>query len=375
MGDTRLLFEEYCEYRYIPGMEAELIHADKLRNVSNDFMDRVLMSGDVSYTDYFYLRAVAFYRFATAEMIAEYLVYFKNYYGAEEYSKLLLPNAFSADVLGTEEHLDKEVDIIRYRLNRLARKYFLYSYTVSNEREGKTEYSLIYCINYQSYKVLRSVFGDTPCFSDEEIGYEKFYCITPIQRMMEGLHACRVAVLGFRNHGKRSVLTRDKEMIFGAFKNKLYPTMTAEVTCGETHYRIIVESIHFAVDERIVTASEHISNIENLVKKYRRLVHHYNYMEGKRGEDDELWRVRFLIAVENLDGMNKIVRLMNDEREKFSEKVFFTTDKAILKSGKLENSILMAKSVKSRITNEVHLGLVKPTRESLLASNNEWVLE
>ena len=75
-------------------------------------------------------------------------------------------------------------------------------------------------------------------------------------------------------------------------------------------------------------------------------------MEGKRGEDDELWRVRFLLAVENLEGMNKIVRLMNDEREKFSEKVFFTTDKAILKSGKLENSILMAKSVKSRITNE-----------------------
>ena len=43
MGDTRLLFEEYCEYRYTPGMVAELNHADKLRNVSNDFMDRVLM--------------------------------------------------------------------------------------------------------------------------------------------------------------------------------------------------------------------------------------------------------------------------------------------------------------------------------------------
>ena len=85
--------------------------------------------------------------------------------------------------------------------------------------------------------------------------------------------------------------------------------------------------------------------------------------------------MRFLLAVENLEGMNKIVRLMNAEREKFSEKVFFTTDKAILKKGRLQDSILMAKNVKSKGAEEIHLGLVKPTRETLLASNNEWLLD
>ena len=98
MGDTKYLLEEDCEYKYIPEMEKDLNHADKLRNISKDFIDRVLLSGEVSHTDYFLLRAISFFRFATAEMVAEYIRHFKNYYGTSTISKLLIPHVLPKTV-------------------------------------------------------------------------------------------------------------------------------------------------------------------------------------------------------------------------------------------------------------------------------------
>ena len=79
MGEAKNVFQKACECRYIPGMDAEVNYVNKLRNVSTDFIDRVLMTDEVSKTDFFYLRAVAIYRIATAEMVAEYIRYFRWY--------------------------------------------------------------------------------------------------------------------------------------------------------------------------------------------------------------------------------------------------------------------------------------------------------
>ena len=378
MGDTKFLLEEECEFKYIPEMEMELNYADKLRNISHDFVDRVLVSGEVSYTDYFLLRAVAFYRFATAEMVAEYFLHFKNYYGNSEVSKLLIPNVSpdTGDInLNGWGDFDKDEDMIRYRLNRLAKKYLLLSYSITYPYEGRNKLKVVYCINYTTYSIVRSFFGPYVNFSSAEIGYERYYSITPLYRMMEHLHACRVAVLAFRRHKRKVTLLGDKEIIFGHDKKRMRPVMTAKVENGNKIYKIIVEPIHFSFDDRLITEEEQRQNIIAHLKNFKALINHYNYMERVHEKLEKTECIRFLLAVENFECMKKIVKIMNESMYKYNEKVFFTTDHALKNSETLFEAVLVAKKTKSKVTDKEHLGLIRPSIEYLLASDNEWVLE
>lgn len=375
MGDVKILFQQNCECRYVPGMFAELNFADKQRNVSTDFIDRVLASGDVTKTDFFYLRAVTFYRIASAEMVAEYMRYFRSYYGAIECTNLLQPKVpnVNEDPLVRREDVRKSVAEIRGRLTRLAKKYLLFSHTIGNEGKEEGFGDLVFCASYTTFSLVRTFFGETPCFGDGTIGYERYYCVTPIQKMMETMHACRVGVLSFQNHSSKVRLLREKEMIFGSKKESYTPTMTAEVKCGDYDYKVIIEPIHFTVDDKILTATEHQQNIEALIATMGKLVSHYSYMERNFQAKPIRERIRFLIAVENLSGMKQIVQLMNEYRDKYSGKVFFTTDTALKGVQSLEESVLMAKEVPSKVSGEMHLGLVRPTRESLISTQNEWI--
>ena len=376
MGEAKNVFQKDCECRYIPGMDAEVNYVSKLRNVSTDFIDRVLMTDEVSKTDFFYLRAVTFYRIATAEMVAEYIRYFRWYYGASECTSLLQPNVSSkaVDPLVREEDYQRDAAEIRSRLNRLAKKYLLFSYTVNNEDAPEGYGGIVFCANYTTFSLVKTFFGETPCFSDDGIGYERYYCVTPVQRMMESLHACRVGILGFMYHTPRVRLLREKEIIYGAQKSRYTPTMIAELKSRGYDYKIIIEPIHFSVDERILTKTEHRQNIETLISTMGKLINHYNYMEKNFQAKPIKERIRFLIAVENLEGMKQVVQLMNPHREKYSGKVFFTTDTALRETESLMESVLMAKEVPSKISGDLHLGLVRPSKESLAATQNEWVL-
>lgn len=377
MGEVKLLFQQNCECRYVPGMDAEANYAEKIRNVSNDFLDRVLMGGEVFKTDFFYLRAVAFYRIATAEMVAEYMQYFRSYYGAVETSNLLQPKLITRmeDPLMREEDYLKNIGEIRSRLNKLAKKYLLYVYKVGSEERTDGYNGTVFCANYTTFSLVRTFFGETPCFGDASVGYEQFYCMTPVQKMMEGMHACRVGILGFMQHKQKVRLLREKEITFGSHKEHYRPTMLAEVECRDYTYKVFVEPIHFAVDDRILTVAEHQKNIEALISTMGRLVNHYNYMERTFVERPIKERVRFLIAAENLEGMKRIVQLMNPYREKYNGKVFFTTDYVLKNMESLEDCVLMAKEMPSKVTGELHLGLVKPTRDSLIATQNEWIFK
>jgi hypothetical protein len=378
MGDTKYLLEEDCEYKYIPEMEKDLNHADKLRNISKDFIDRVLLSGEVSHTDYFLLRAISFFRFATAEMVAEYIRHFKNYYGTSAISKLLIPHVLPKtvnEVVHEWGDFDKDEDMIRYRLNRLAKKYLLLSYSVSYPYQDLNKLKVIYCINYTSYNIVRSFFGNYINFSDSEIGYEKYYGVTPLARMFEELHASRVAVLAFANHNKKVLLLRDKEILFGAARKTICPVMIAKIEYEERLFKIIIDPLHFTHDERVLTEEEHRENIIARLEDYKDLIRHFRYMNRKHENRKKQEHIRFIFAVENLEGMKKIARLMNESKELFADKVFFTTDLALKNSEHLFEAVLMAKLTKSKVEDDFHLGLIRPSEEYLLATNNEWMLE
>lgn len=368
MGEIKSLFQKDCEYRYIPGMDTEVQYTNKIRNISMDFMDRVILSGEITKSDYYYMRALAFFRIADEKMIYEFIRFFRSYYGTNE-CKNLPQLATNLNDIG-----ENEISGVLRRMHRLAYKYVIVAIRVQNTNSDEDYSKTIFCANAVTFSLVRTYFGDTPFFGQGNIRYEHFYSVTPIQKMMETMHACRVGILGFMRHGGNANLVREREITFGSQKEKYTPTMMAEIKRGEHEYRIIIEPIHFSVDERLFTKSEHLKNIEELINTMGRLISHYSYLKLKFSDNPVKKHVRFLIAAENLEGMKKIVQIMNKDCKKYSDKVFFTTDTVLLSTDSLEESVLMAKEVKSPVTGEMHLGLIRAGRDTLISTENEWIL-
>lgn len=178
--------------------------------------------------------------------------------------------------------------------------------------------------------------------------------------------------MGFKNHKPGVRIVREEEIIFGSRKEHFTPTMMVEVPTGVYTYHIIVEPAHFCVDERFRPKSKHLQNIENLIESMNRQVNHFDYMKRTYQKTDE---IRFLIAAENLKGMDTMVRLMNKYGRNFSGRVFFTTDTALEAPGCLIDGVLMAKEVRARDAEDVHLGLLKPKKDLLMMQNNAWIFE
>lgn len=189
--------------------------------------------------------------------------------------------------------------------------------------------------------------------------------------MMETLHACRVGVMGFMNRRPGVQIVREESFVFGSNRERYTPTMLVRVPTSECMYHVIVEPIHYSVDERILPKSKHLENVENLIETMNRLVNHYDYMQRTYQKKEE---VRFLIAAENLKGMNTAVRMMNKYCRNFNQRVFFTSDTVLSAVGNLEKSVIMAKEVKDAETQESHLGLVRPKHETL-QQKNSWIFE
>jgi len=377
MVAVKSLFERDCEYRYVPGMISELKFEEKVRSVSPDFLDRLLTASGIAETDYFYLLGVYFYLMATPQMVTDFIRYYRNYYGKSECERLLMGKVSSKedDPLVGEEELRADEAIVKNRLIKLARKHLLFAFNITNENSSEDAGGFkgtVFCMNYNGFRIIKPKFGVWPVFERFPIKYEQYYCVTPVQKMMETLHACRVGVMGFKNHKPGVRIVREEEMIFGARKEHFTPTMIVEVASPSCLYHVIVEPAHFCVDERYTPKSKHLQNIENLIETMNRLINHYEYMKRTYQKTDE---IRFLLASENLKGMDTMVRLMNKYERNFSERVFFTTDAALESSGCLIEGVLMAKEVKAKDADTTHLGLVRPKKDPLMMQGNAWIFE
>lgn len=366
------LFKADSSYKYEPGMEANLKYSDTIRNVSPDFLERILTAGGVTKTDLFLLRAVVFYRIATADMVVEFLQYFRHYYGARECANLLVGGIaeMNGEILPSEENTKKEIKTIRGRLLKMSQKHLLFCYQLENDR---SLYDSVFCASHTTYEIVKAFFNSTPTFESKALRFSSFYCVMPVQKMLQVMHACRVGVLGFRNHTSQVGLIREADIVYGATKEHFEATMLAEVSVHNVYYKIIVEPIHFHCDERILTKSEHLKSLEVLVDAMKRIIYHYQYKKQMQSDWNE--EVRFLIAAENLEGMSKAVQMMNKWKEYFSGKVFFTTERILLETGSLEKSVLAAREVADREGDGTHLGLVQMSREKVISSGNDWILE
>lgn len=374
MGNETALFQKNCEYRFYPGAMDLSMDTSGKGKINPAYLDQMFIVGDVAKTDFFILRAVAYYGVATAAMVVEFLAYFKNYYGLAECSELLQPNVeLRADgVIGSEGRYAESVKSVRKRLRSLANKSFLLSQELSWKDEGYEKSEPVFFATANTVTLVRDFFGKTAVFGAGPVNYDCFYGIMPIQRVMEHMHACRVATLGFMEHGQKAVLCRNKELIFGSLKEKYVPTVLAEVKDNDRMCHVIVEPVHFGVDRRILTEAEHLKNLEVMVDTMGRLIAHYRYVKNVLNHPEQR-RIRFVLAVENLEGMRKILQLMQKDVFKFSGKVFFTTDVFLKERASLKDSVFMAMKVKDGKTGEFRLGLFSPNEKMIADTKNQWI--
>lgn len=374
MGNETALFQKNCEYRFYPGTMELSMDSPVKGKIHPAYLDQMFVIGDVAKTDFFILRAVSYYGVATAAMVVEFLSYFKNYYGVSECSELLQPNVELCveGEIGSEGRYAESVKAIRKRLRSLSNKSFLLCQELSWRDEEYEKSEPVFFATANTVSIVRDFFGKTAAFGSGAVNYECFYGIMPVQRVMEHMHACRVATIGFMGHGDKAVLCRNKEIIFGALKERYVPTVLAEVKSSDREYHVVVEPMHFSVDRRILTESEHLKNLEVMVDTMGRLIAHYRYVKNILKHPEQRG-IRFILAVENLEGMRKILQMMQKDVSKFSGKVFFTTDVFLKGKASLKDSVFMAMKVKDDKTGEFRLGLFSPTEKMIADTKNKWI--
>ena len=116
---------------------------------------------------------------------------------------------------------------------------------------------------------------------------------------------------------------------------------------------------------------EHKKNIERFIASIGRMISHFDYIESNFKDKPLTEKVRFILVVENVEGMRQLIRMMDPYREKYSGKVFFTTDTFLLGTNCLKDAIFMAKEMPE----EGRLGLIRPTDPTIKVTQNEWIYE
>lgn len=374
MRSDKEIFQGNCEYRFVPGMEAVWVEPER-RKISAAYLDQ-MFQGEVLESDLFLLRAVVFYGIATAEMIVDFLIYYRNFYGVEECSDLLQPHIAKRNsaVMGWRTEYEDAVKNVRRRLKKLADKSYLVAKSIDDGKSKSMPFSMLFLTTANTVTMARAYFWKISMFSTGLLQYDNFFSLMPPQRLMEHMHACRICVLGFSNHGSRAVMHHNREIVFGSRKDRYTPTMFTEIKSKECEYHIITEPMHFAVDRRIHTETEHLRNLECMIDIMGNIVSHYRYVKNKLNFTP-VKRVRFLLAVENVEGMRRLVRMMEKDMGRLGNSVFFTTDAFIKEKGNLHQSVFMVKKDIDAETGKEYLSLVRPGAKTLIETHNEWVLD
>ena len=374
MVDERELFQKNCEYQFIQGLDAVLERPERDR-VNPAYLDQIFLTGDLTPMDMFLLRAVTFYGVATAEMIVEFLGYHRKFYGMQECSELLQPRVSLNNASGIDfgAELQETLKTVRRRLKRMGDKSLLVTKKIVDQNNSSKKWNLIFCTTANTVSAVKAVFGKTAVFSTGMLTYDMFYQLMPIQDVIEYMHACRVCVLGFMNHGDRAILNCRKELVYGANKDKYTPAVLTEIKTDDREFHILTEAIHFTVDHRYHTETEHLRNIEFMIECMAKIVAHYNYVRHvlKFASKKE---IRFLIAVENYASMTRIVNMLGEHADKLRDLLFFTCDTFLAEKKNLRESVFMFRRLPDKLTGKDASVLIRPGEKTLMDTYNEWIL-
>lgn len=322
---------EGTSFRYENGMQLERI-TEKL--VHPDSVERMTYAEDVTAADMFLIRGIMTFRIATARMVAEWIVYYRNRYGEEDCNKLPLLSP-EYDVTDPDAGVIPESFVLKidHRLRKLARKSIVYRmmYAVPPiEGYGSSKATRYREINFYVANTYTFCISQQR-FPDSGLSYVGNYCCMPAHRMLGTMHACSVAIRAFMKCGMSAEIFREKGVVYGAKKETYVSDAQIIRTLGEVTWHILIEGFHFQYNESEISRKELGEAYLNRIKKMRDLLKHETYTLAKYNSFQN--RYRFLVCTDDWYGLNLFGQMISPYIDIFSGKLFVVSDAALQRTG------------------------------------------
>ena len=363
MAPFKELYEN-TSFRYREGLELIKIK-DKM--VHPDYIERINYNGDVAPSDMYLLRGVLVFRVATARMVAEWLIYYRNRYGNEACDSLPLLKPQS-DILENDTGIPPDyVKSIEERLKKLAKKSVLFHMKYGfpepqNLSPAERKEINFFVANTYTYHIVRARF-------DTDTGYVGNYFSHPAHKMLSTMHACSMTMRAFLRC-KDAEIFREKSVIYGSAKEYYTPDIMVERELGGLHWYIMGEGFHFQFCAAETSAKELGEAYRLRITHMKDLLRHETYVCQKYERAEK--RYRFLVCTDSWRGLAIFLKMLEPSIDIFSGRVFVTSD-AVLQT----NHYDLSKSCRMVFAKEEENGaktaaLRLPKLEDL--KSNPWIL-
>lgn len=299
-----------------------------------DYVERISYNGELTPSDMFLLRGVQLFRVATARMVAEWLLYYRNKIGTDSQD---LPMLFPDRETWSDEDEwslpNSYVKTIESRLAKLARRNVLFhlcythrtdnALTNASNRTAAAKHDINFFIaNPYTFRLVSARFG-----SEER--YAGYYYTWRMDRTMESMQACSVAIRAFMKVPDAK-FSREMGVIYGSTKEVYVPEIMVERDLGSIHWYIMTECFCFDFNKSEITYREKEEINREKVRRMKDLLRHENYILQKYDTVDK--RYRFLVSTDSWHGLALFMSLLEENIDIFSERVVITTDAALMKN-------------------------------------------
>lgn len=353
------VFRVNSEMRYEKDITTEIIF-DTVE-YGPDHLELIAGNGFLTEMDYFILRSVMFYRRATVDMVADYIIYYRNRYGARECSNIPLPPVWvkGSDVVDEENTIREVLKNLRHRLMRMAKKGLVYAERyMAGENGGFDGY--VFTISYSGFKLLNNHYGRIENFNGPYIGRTSYKAI-------EDLATSKVAIHSLMEMCPSAVIKHEDYFIYGSEKRMYHPHVHAKIEKDGVTHHVMFEPLHRNIDPTIISYPEWEESVQERLSEIHKVARHFHYIRRNHGKNEFVY---FIFVCENLESIQKSVRMMDMYKDDFNERVFFTTSEAVkLTKGDLKKCLITART-KEAEQGMKFLGLSM----SLRLEKNAWLL-
>lgn len=299
-----------------------------------DYVERISYNGELTPSDMFLLRGVQLYRVATARMVAEWLMYYRNKIGTDSQDlPLIFPDRQTWSDADEWSLPNSYVKTIESRLAKLARRNVLFhlcythrtdnALTNASNRTAAAKHDINFFIaNPYTFRLVSARFGT-------EERYAGYYYTWRMDRTMESMQACSVAIRAFMKVPDAK-FSREMGVIYGSTKEVYVPEIMVERDLGSIHWYIMTECFCFDFNKSEITYREKAEINREKVKRMKDLLRHENYILQKYESVDK--RYRFLVSTDSWHGLALLMTLLEDNIDIFSGRVVVTTDAALMKN-------------------------------------------
>lgn len=254
---------------------------------------------EITLSDLHLVTALADLKFATREILEDYLEYF-----ARKSGTLNVPYGKK----------NSSEDTLTYRLKTLSRAGFIWKFTYESEINKKLVKKSYYCPSSNAFKIIKRVL-------DYREKYDELLSVQPIENVFGHLSVNSVAntfttlpaFVELQSH--ESTYIKEKRAVYD-----LYQVVKFKTKAGD-HKKIMIEPLRFNFSTSRITENNH----ETALKE--RLFLAEMFIRSYRPKHDPY----IFFVCEDLQGIQKAIKLLEKNRFPFMNNIYLSTDEIIYK--------------------------------------------